>query len=155
MAVNASAARQTGASVDVIERHDFGVDHGNDQITRTMVQPDRNIDAIMKLEHEARHKRPPGALVADWVIRGAGTIAFIILHIGFFTMWICVNVIDSAPFTIVSPDTNAQLVGSQTFTLSAAANENAPAVGRGIENRGGPPSLDSSLQSSCQDQGHR
>ena len=55
------------------------------------VQPHENVDAVMRLENKALHRRSTAERVADKVTTVAGSTPFLILHVVWFGGWILVN----------------------------------------------------------------
>ena len=55
------------------------------------VQPHENVDAVMRLENKALHRRSTAERIADRVTTVAGSTPFLILHIVWFGGWILVN----------------------------------------------------------------
>lgn len=54
-------------------------------------QAQKNVETITKLEEQAIHNRTPAVRLADAVNRFAGSPAFILFHIIWFSGWILVN----------------------------------------------------------------
>lgn len=56
------------------------------------VQAQKNVEAVMRLEEEAIHRRSPAERLADKVTTAAGSTPFVIFHLFWFGGWILVNV---------------------------------------------------------------
>lgn len=52
----------------------------------------RNIEAIARLEKKSAQRHTRGERIAEMTTRVAGGVAFIVLHVVWFTLWICANV---------------------------------------------------------------
>jgi len=55
------------------------------------VQAQKNVEAIMRLEQEAIHRRSPAEKIADRITTAAGSTPFVILHIFWFGGWVAAN----------------------------------------------------------------
>ena len=58
----------------------------------------RNIAAIAALEREALHERTAIERVTDAVTAAAGSALFLVLHAGWFGVWIAINLTSRSPF---------------------------------------------------------
>ena len=72
-------------------------DQRRDQTTPTD-PASRNIEAIASLERAALHERTTIERVTDTVTAAAGSALFLVLHAGWFGVWIAVNVTSRSPF---------------------------------------------------------
>ncbi len=84
-----------------------------------------NINAVIALEEEARHKRPVSVRVADGIANFVGSIPFIVIHIVWFGVWVGINAgvlfgrwkFDPYPFALLCMLVSLESVLLSTFVL--------------------------------------
>jgi len=85
----------------------------------------RNIRTVVDLEQEALHNRSFGNRISDAITHFSGTIAFIVLHAVWFTVWIIANVgripyigvFDPYPFNFLTLIVSLEAIFLSTFVL--------------------------------------
>jgi uncharacterized membrane protein len=85
----------------------------------------RNVRAIANLEHEALHHRSATARISDVVCQFAGSGSFILLHAGWFTGWVLLNLgkvpgvepFDPYPFTFLTMIVSLEAIFLSIFVL--------------------------------------
>jgi uncharacterized membrane protein len=86
---------------------------------------ERNVRAIAQLEHDAMAERSSADRLSDAIARVAGSSAFVIAHIAFFTVWISLNVgfvasvpiFDPYPFSFLTLVVSLEAIFLSIFVL--------------------------------------
>lgn len=83
----------------------------------------QNVQAIARLEAEAKRRRTLSHRAGDRIANFAGTMPFVLLHVLWFTVWIAVNVagggrhFDPYPFTFLTFCVSLEAIILSSFVL--------------------------------------
>lgn len=87
----------------------------------------RNIEAVAKMEDEFMRNRSTADCIADFIARFSGSVAFVLLHLVVYSLWILVNLqiipgvrlFDPYPFMLLSMVVSLEAIFLSTFVLMA------------------------------------
>jgi len=85
----------------------------------------RNVQAVAKLEEDFNRNRSLSDRIADSVGSFAGSLPFVLLHLGFYSLWVLVNVgvvpaiprFDPFPFMLLNVGVSLEAIFLSTFVL--------------------------------------
>lgn len=87
----------------------------------------RNIEAVARMEDEFMRNRSMADYIADFIARFSGSVAFVLLHLVVYSLWILVNLqiipgvrlFDPYPFMLLSMVVSLEAIFLSTFVLMA------------------------------------